>query len=351
MLSPSLEEIDGDVRTMGSRIVVANRVDPDVLTRLGALGPVFMNPDIEPFSPDALRAQCRDAAAVMAFMTERIDAAFLEACPGLRIVGGALKGYDNLDVAACTARGVAVSIVPDLLTEPTAELAVGLMIALTRKMRAGDAYVRSGQFAGWRPHLYGGSLQHAVVGVIGAGAVGREILRLLSGFRGRRIYHDTHELDRESQRTVHADHVPLDTLVDTADFIVLAVPLTPATTGLVDDTFLARMKAGACLINPARGSLVDEAAVAAALDSGHLGGYAADTFAMEDWAREDRPRDIHPGLLASDKTVLTPHIGSAVVDVRRAIVQSAADSIIAVLQGQVPNTLVNPDALRIARVC
>ena len=263
----------------------------------------------------------------------------------LKIVAGALKGFNNLDVAACTTRGVAVTIVPDLLTEPTAELTVGLMIALARHMRAGEAHVRSGDFAGWRPHFYGATLQGATVGVIGAGAVGREILRLLSGFRGRRLYHDVRPLDAEVERALGVDGVSMDALVSTSDVVVLALPLTRATQGLVDADFLARMKAGSHLVNPARGSLVDEAAVVGALETGRLGGYAADTFEMEDWTRADRPREIHPGLVASDKTVLTPHIGSAVVEVRRAIAASAADSIIEALRGGVPKTLVNPEAL------
>ncbi len=336
---------------MSSKIVVANRVDEAVLDRLRRVGEVVANGQDEPMSPTALRAAAADAAALMAFMTETVDAALLDACPCLRIVAAALKGFDNLDIAACTERGVAVTIVPDLLTEPTAELTLGLMIALARNFRAGEAHMRAGAFAGWRPHLYGSTLQGATVGVIGAGAVGRAILRLLSGFRGRRIYHDRQPLDAASAAALGAERVSLAALQAASDFVVLALPLTAATQGLVGAAFLAAMKPGARLVNPARGSLVDEAAVAAALADGHLAGYAADTFAMEDWARPDRPAAVHPGLLASDKTVLTPHIGSAVVAVRAAIAESAADSIITVLQGGVPETIVNPDALAVAARC
>ena len=341
---------------MKPKIVVPNRIEDALLTMLRDVGDVIANPDTAPLTPAELRAHCRDAAALMAFMTETVDADFLDACPDLRIVAGALKGFNNLDVAACTARGVLVTIVPDLLTEPTAELAVGLMIALARNMRAGDAHVRSGDFAGWRPHLYGGSIQGATVGVIGAGAVGREILRLLSGFRGTRLYHDVRPLDPTTEKALNTTRAPLDQVVALSDFVILALPLTEATQGMVDADFLARMKPGARLINPARGSLVDEAAVTRALDAGHLGGYAADTFEMEDWTRPDRPHRIHPGLIASDRTVLTPHIGSAVVEVRQAIAASAADSIITVLGGGVPDTLVNPEALapktvEVARRC
>lgn len=336
---------------MRPRIVVANRIEEVLLARLREVGDVVANCDPAPLTSVALRTACRDATALMAFMTERVDAMLLNACPRLRIIAGALKGFDNIDVDACTARGVLVTIVPDLLTEPTAELAVGLMIALARNLRAGEAHIRSGEFAGWRPHLYGGTLQGATVGVVGAGAVGQAILRLLAGFRGRRLYHDSRPLDADTEAALRVRRVPLEELTALSDFVVLALPLTAATLGLVDAKFLVRMKPGARLINPARGSLVDEAAVVAALQSGHLGGYAADTFAMEDWSRPDRPRSVHPGLLASDRTVLTPHLGSAVVEVRRAIAASAADSIITALRGGVPDTLVNPAALEVAGRC
>ncbi len=336
---------------MARKIVVPNRIEEEILTRLREAGEVFANPEETPLPPAALRDACRDAVALMAFMTETVDAALLDACPRLRIVAGALKGFDNLDVAACTDRGVLVTIVPDLLTEPTAELAIGLMIALARNLWAGDAHMRSGDFAGWRPHLYGGTIQGATVGVVGAGAVGREILRLLSGFRGQRLYHDLRPLDPTTERSLTATRVPLDELIAISDFVVLAVPLTEGTMHMVDAGFLARMKPGARLVNPARGSLVEEAAVAQALKSGHLAGYASDTFEMEDWSRQDRPRAVHPELIASDRTVLTPHIGSAVVEVRRAIAASAADSILTVLRGGVPETLINPDALEVAGRC
>jgi phosphonate dehydrogenase len=330
---------------MPPKIVVPNWIEPETIARLQAVGDVVANTEREPIARDALRESCRDAVAVMAFMTEWIDDDFLAACPDLKIVVGALKGFDNLDVDACTRRGVLVTYVPDLLTEPTAELALGLMIALARNMRAGDSYVRSGEFAGWRPRFYGGSLQGATVGVIGAGAVGRETMRLLSGFRGTRLYFDQERLDPTTEKALATQYAPLDALVSTSDFVVLALPLTPRTLHIVNGDFLTRMKHGAYLVNPARGSLVDEAAVAAALAKGDLAGYAADTFEMEDWHRPDRPRHIHPDILNDDRTVLSPHIGSAVIDVRREIAASAADCIITTLNGGCPEHALNPEVL------
>ena len=331
---------------MGFKIVVSNRIHESVHNRLAEAGPLVTNDTEAPWDQATLAAHCTDADALMAFMTEAIDGAFLDRCPKLRIVAGALKGYNNFDMAACTERGVLVTNVPDLLTEPTAELTIGLMIGLARNMAPADRYVRSGEFHGWRPTFYGGSLDGATVGVIGAGAVGQTVLRMLGGFGCRRLYVDKRPLSPAVERDLSAERSSLETVQAQADFIVLALHLMPETHHLVDAGFLSGMKAGAYLVNPARGSLVDEAAVAEALAAGRLAGYAADTCEMEDWNLAGRPRDIHHALRDSDKTILTPHIGSAVRTVREAIERSAAESIIAVRDGVVPDTAVNPDAWR-----
>lgn len=330
---------------MPPKIVVPNWIESETIARLQAVGDIVANTGCEPVGQDALRESCRDATAVMAFMTECIDDEFLATCTDLKIVAAALKGFDNIDVDACTRHGVLVTYVPDLLTEPTAELALGLMIALARNMRAGDSYVRSGAFAGWRPRFYCGSLQGATVGVIGAGAVGRETMRLLSGFRGCRLYFDEDRLDPTTEKALAAQFASLTDLISRSDFVVLALPLTPRTLHIVNTDFLQQMKRGAYLINPARGSLVDEAAMAAALNRGDIAGYAADTFEMEDWHRPDRPRHIHPDILRSERTVLSPHIGSAVTDVRRQIAAAAAECILTALNGACPEHALNPEVL------
>ncbi|MEL6478810.1 MAG: NAD(P)-dependent oxidoreductase [Pseudomonadota bacterium] len=316
---------------MAHRIIVAQPIDRTVLTRLEALGQVYMNPGPEPLEPADLRRLCEGSQALMAFMTERVDEALLSAAPDLKIVAGAFKGFDNVDLDACARHQVAFTYVPDLLTKPTAELALGLMIALARNMRAGDAHIRSGDFHGWRPHLYGGSLDGATVGVLGAGKVGQALLLLLAGFDCTRICYDQAPLGPELLAELKADQVGLAELQARADFVVLGLPLTPQTTGLVDAAFIAGMRPGARLINPARGSVVVEAAVVGALASGHLAGYAADVFEMEDWARPDRPLSVHPDLLSAPNTFFTPHIGSAVVETRRAIEDAAAEEIIKAL--------------------
>ena len=217
-------------------------------------------------------------------MPDRVDAAFLKQCPRLKVIACALKGFDNFDVEACTDAGVWVTIAPDLLTNPTAELAVGLAIALARRLREGDALMRSGTFKGWRPVLYGKGLDQSVVGIVGMGAVGRAIAARLAGFGCRILGVDP---GRDMPDGVTA--ADLDVALAASDYLILAVPLTPATFHLIGREALKRMKPGALLVNIGRGSVVDEAAVADALDGGALGGYAADVFEMEDWALREPP--------------------------------------------------------------
>lgn len=326
---------------MTKKIVVTQPIAKSVESFLQEIGDVFVHPGPENLPAKKLHQICRDADAVMVFMTEQIDRAFLDACPQLKIVAGALKGYDNIDVDSCSERGITVTVVPDLLSAPTAELALGLTIAVCRNMRAGDAHMRSGTFAGWRPKLFGGSISGSTIGVIGAGSVGKAFLSLLRGFDCTRLYYDRSALSSEHEQVFSARYADIAPLTESADIVVLALPLTAQTHHLVDANFLARMKPGSYLVNPARGSLVDEAAVSAALQSGHLAGYAADVFESEDWARTDRPPHVNPGLISAANTYLTPHLGSAVTEVRVAIEQAAADSIAVTLQGRLPPTAIN----------
>ena len=324
--------------TKSPLIVLTSRVFPETRAALERVARVVANEDSEPWSRDEVIERCREATGLMAFMTDRIDRAFLQRCPQLKIIGAALKGYDNIDVDAARERGVQVTIVPDLLTEPTAELAIGLMIALGRHIPLGDAGIRHQGFAGWRPQLYGTGIDHSTVGIVGLGLVGQAIARRLRGFGCRIVAFDTRPFDASAG----IERAAFDDVLKLSDFVVLGLPLTETTTGLIDAAAIGRMKHGALLVNPARGSLVDEAAVADALDSGHLGGYAADVFECEDWARPHRPMSIDARLTAPGaRTVLTPHIGSAVTSARRQIELSAASSILQALAGQLPAGLVN----------
>src|SRR5262245_25768782 len=243
------------------RIVVTNRVFPETIAFLSADGDVVANQSDEPLARDELLRRARAAEGLMAFMPDAVDDAFLAQCPRLRVVACALKGADNFDLDACRRRGVWLTVVPDLLTEPTAELAIGLAIALARHVLPADRGVRAGQFHGWRPTLYGASLDGSTVAILGAGKVGRAIARKLSGFDCTILMVDV----RDAAPPPNTRLVGLEDAVSAADFVFLAMPLDACTLQLVNRAHLERFKDGALLINPARGSLVDETAVADAL--------------------------------------------------------------------------------------
>jgi phosphonate dehydrogenase len=301
------------------------------------------NPGPDPWSAEDLAVRCQRAVGLLAFMTDRIDAAFLRDAPQLRVIACALKGFDNVDLAACSAHGVCVSIAPDLLTAPTAELAVALALALGRNVLPGDAYVRSGAFQGWRPHLYGAGLRGACVGLLGMGAVGRAIAARIAGFEPRALAYT----DPAVPSAPHAAPVPWERLLKESDLLISAVPLTPATTHLIDASALRQMRPGSRLVNVGRGSVVDEEAVAAALAAGQLSGYAADVFALEDRTLAARPRRIPQALLdCRDRTVFTPHLGSAVAAVRSEIEMAAALDILHALEGRAPSGALNWPAHR-----
>lgn len=323
-------------------IVVTHWVHQEVVDQLSPYGTLRLNQTRDSLSSDELKERMRDAHAMMAFMPDRVDEAFLELCPNLRVIGAALKGYDNFDVEACTRRGVWFTMVPDLLTAPTAELAVGLLLGLARNITRGDRLVRSGGYQGWRPVLYGSGLSGATIGILGMGRVGRAIAQRLAGFDASIIYHDPQPLKDPVSSLQGLSRATLSEVIRQSDYLICATPLNRTTMHLINEQTLAAMKPGSRLVNIGRGSVVRERAVAAALESGHLAGYAADVFEMEDWALEERPQSIDVGLLSdTERTLFTPHLGSAVDEVRKAIALEAARNIIQVLEGDVPQGAVN----------
>jgi len=280
--------------------------------------------------PETIAGEAADAFALCFFVPDHIDARLLSRLPQLRILAGFGKGYDNVDVAAATARGVWVTNVPDALTAGTADLAWALLLGLARGVRSGDALVRSGRFAGWSAGApLGTSVSGKTLGIVGYGAIGRAIARRASGF---------------DMRVLHCDltsGTPLDELLRSSDFIVLALPLTDASRHLIDARHLERIRPSAYLVNVARGSVVDEAAVAAALERGALAGYASDVFEVEDRQYDDRPRQIDPRLLAAEHTLFTPHAGTATREDRGRLALVQAQSVLDALAGRRPATAVN----------
>ncbi|MGH3560725.1 MAG: NAD(P)-dependent oxidoreductase, partial [Mycobacterium sp.] len=276
-----------------------------------------------------------------ACMADKVDGAFLTACPRLQVISAALKGFDNFDTAACERHGVWLTIVPDLLTEPTADLAIALTLDVTRRVSEADRHLRAHRYLGWRPVFYGHGLSSATVGLLGMGALGRAVARRLTVFGCHTVYFDRRPLPPHEENKLAVRRLNFEELLNTCDIVLSLLPLTADTHHLLDAIAIARLRPNAYLVNIGRGSVVDEHAVAAALAAGRLAGYAADVFEMEDWARDDRPREIPRPLLTHPRTVLTPHLGSAVGTVRRDIALMAARQIEQVLSGHRPDHPVN----------
>jgi phosphonate dehydrogenase len=323
------------------RVVVTHWVHADVTARLAEFcRPVTPSREQEVWPRAEVLARARDADGLVACMADRVDAELLAACPRLRVVSGVFKGYDTIDLAACVRRGVQVTVLPELLTAPTAELVVGLMLALRRRLVEGDAWVRSGRHAGWRPRFYGSGLAGATVGIIGMGRIGRAVATRLLGFDATLVYSDPIPLPEPEARRLGARRVSLPELLAGSDVVVPLVPLTEDTRHLLNAEALGRMRPGACVVNASRGSLVDENAVAEALRDGRLGGYAADVFAFEDIGAAST--GVPPDLLTHSRTVFTPHLGSAVDDVRREMGLVAAEQVRDALAGKHPEGAITP---------
>lgn len=336
---------------MKPRIVITHRIHDSVLESLQPHAELVTNQSDGSLPPDVLASRLATADAMMAFMPDRVGEETLSASPNLKVIGAALKGFDNFDVNACSRHGVWLTFVPDLLTVPTAELTIGLTISLIRHMRASDQYIRSGEFQGWQPRFYGLGIEGTTIGIVGMGAIGQALASRFQGWGARILYSQPEPLPASEEMALEVTRTNFESLLSQSDIVILALALNDKTLYTMNAETLAAMKPGAYLVNPCRGSVVDESAILHSLQTGHLGGYAADVFEMEDWARDDRPRRIHPDLLSHPNTVFTSHIGSAVTEVRRAIEQRAADNILQVLGGERPTDAVNNPQQPEAKTC
>lgn len=324
------------------RVVVTHWVHPEVAGYLaGFCDAVIPARDEGVWPPEKIADLAADADGLIACMADSVDEAFLSGCPRLRVVSATLKGCDNFDAEACARHGVWLMIVPDTIIAPTAELAIGLVIGLMRNIPEGDARIRGGGFTGWRPQLYGAALSGATAGIAGMGQLGQAIARRLAGFDAEIVYHDARAPAAGTGRALATWYPSLERVAEVSDVLIVALPLTSRTRHLIDAQLIRRMRAGAFVVNVGRGSVVDEEAIADALDAGRLGGYAADVFAMEDWLLPGRPAAIPDRLLRHPRTLFTPHLGSAVDNVRRRMSLQAARQIRQVFDGQRPDHAVN----------
>lgn len=269
------------------------------------------------------------AVGIVATPRDPVDASFLDAAgPQVRIVALFAVGYDNVNLAAATERGVVVTNTPDVLTRATAELTIALLLALLRRVAEGDRFVRSGEQWGFAPtFMLGEGLEGKTVGIVGLGRIGREVAQLAAAF-GMRVLHSS-----------RSGGLPLGELLEQADAVTIHCPLTPETRHLIDADALRRMRRSAVLVNTSRGPIVDEDALVRALEQGELAGAALDVY-------EHEPA-VHPDLVGRDDVVLTPHLGSATTQAREGMGMLCVDALRAVLlEGRAPPNALNPEALR-----
>jgi glyoxylate reductase len=299
-----------------ARIFVTRELPFPALDRLRAAHDVEVWPGPLPPPPDVLQAKARNADGLLTLLTDRVDAELLAGAPRLRAVANLAVGTDNIDLAAAGRRGVQVGRTPGVLTEATADLAFGLLLALARRLPEAAADVRAGEWRTWEPARWlGADVAGATLAVVGWGRIGQAVARRAEGF-GMEVVHSS-----------RSSGVPLEELLERADFVSLHTPLTPATRHLVDADALARMKPTALLVNTARGGVVDHDALRTALHAGTIAGAALDVTDPE-----PLPAD-HP-LLDSPNLLVVPHVGSATVRTRARMAQMAVENLLAALDGR-----------------
>jgi glyoxylate reductase len=282
---------------------------------------------------DAFAAEAGTFDALVTLLTDRVDAELLALCPRVKIVANVAVGVDNVDLDACRARGVVVTNTPGVLTEATADLAFGLLLAAARRIAEGDRMVRAGDFLGWAPTLLVGKRVHgATLGIVGLGRIGQAMARRARGFGMPVLYAQPRRLPEPIERALGATYLGVDELFASSDFVSLHCPLTDETRRIASRERIATMRKGSILVNTARGACVDEEALAEALVRGPLAAAGLDVFECEP--------AVSPRVLACPNAVVLPHIGSADGVARRAMAGMAVDSVIAVLEGREPGNRV-----------
>ncbi|MFH1739559.1 MAG: D-glycerate dehydrogenase [bacterium] len=298
--------------------------------------------DAEVFSPDRamtreeLQDAVREKDGLLSLLTDPIDDALMQSAPKLRVIANYAVGYNNIDVKAATARGIPVTNTPGVLTDTTADLTFALLMAIARRIPEGDRFTRDGRFDGWGPMMMlGTDVYKKTLGIIGIGRIGQAVAKRAAGFDMRILYADTQPLDPATEEALHVTRVDLETLLRESDYVTLHVPLNDSTHHLISDNELGLMKSTAYLVNTARGPVIDEEALAKALQNGEIAGAGLDVF-------ENEPQ-IDPELYKMDKVILLPHVGSASIETRARMATMAAENLVTALRGNIPPNCINPE--------
>lgn len=320
------------------RIAVTRRLPEAGIKRLESQAVISVWPEQLPPSPERLIELAREADGILTTLNDRIDAEFLEQVSSVKVVSNFAVGYDNIDVDACTQRGIAVCITPDVLTDTTADFAFALLMAAARRVSESHASIPRGEWRTWEPLGYLGRDVHgATLGIVGMGRIGVAMARRATGFGMRVLYTDVRR-NEAAESQVDSTFVDFDQILSDSDFVSVHVPLTPETRHLFSWSEFERMKPSAVLVNTARGPVVDTEALVDALNSGQIWGAGLDVTDPE-----PLPAD-HP-LLSIGRAVVTPHIASASERTRSEMARLAADNLLAALGGSEPPRCVNPEVL------
>jgi glyoxylate reductase len=318
------------------RIYVTQPIFDQVLERLKRDAKVDCNTEERVLTKEELRARLQDADGAMTLLTDILDRPLLEACPNLKVAANFAVGFNNVDLAAASDLGIAITNTPGVLTETTADFAWALLMAVARRVVEGDKFTRAGKFKAWGPKMFlGHDVFGKTLGLIGLGRIGQAVARRAGGFGMKIVFYDAESVPAGIVNELRAERLALDELLRVSDFISLHVPLLDTTRHLLNDGAFAAMKPNCIVVNTSRGPVVDEKALVRALSQGTIAGAGLDVF--------EREPQIEPELLEMDNVVLAPHIASASHETRLKMCNMAADNLLAVLKGQRPPNLVNTD--------
>ena len=322
---------------MGDRpkVVITRKLPGVSLSRIGEKAEAVLSDRDGPMRRKELLGKVRGASGILSTLADRIDAALMDAAgKTLRVVSNFAVGVNNIDVAEATRRRIRVCNTPDVLTEATADLGFGLLMAAARRFSESERFLREGKFSGWDPWGFlGVPVFGRTLGIVGMGKIGSAIAGRARGFEMRVLYHNRNRLPKERENALQVWYAGFDDLLSASDFVVLCVPLTPETRGMIGRDRLRRMKREAVLVNVSRGEVVDEKALAEALLERRIFAAGLDVY-------EKEPK-IHPGLLRAPSAVLLPHLGSATTETRERMGGLATENLLAVLSGGDPPCPVN----------
>ncbi len=324
---------------MKPKILVTRMIYERPLQLLREKGKVTINLENRQMTAEEIIGALPGKMGLLSMASDPISARLLETSRDLKIVANNAVGFNNIDLAAASRLKIAITNTPDVLTDTTADLSFALILGVARRVAEADRFIRAGRWIGWTPGLMIGTDVHGkTLGIVGLGRIGSAVARRGQGFNMRVVYNDIRRLDPAIEQQHQLRFMCLRDLLQTSDFVTLHVPLTPETTHLIGTEQLGLMKKTAFLINASRGPVVDEKALVKALQEGTIAGAGLDVFEAE-------PK-VSPELLTMDQVLLVPHIGSATDETREAMVQTAVNNILAVIRGEIPPNILNPEIYR-----